>query len=1357
MARFHWRKGLLSTYTPRLEPLEDRCLLSTSANALGQLPLTFEANVGQADAAVRYLAHGSGYTLALTDQGATLALQHGDQQDTLQLQLVGDNAAPALVGLDAQAGYANYLLGNDPTQWHANVPLYGRVAFQQVYPGIDLVFYGNDQQQLEYDLDLAPGADPNQVGLRFEGAQGLAVDGQGNLVVQLAGGDVVQQAPIVYQTGAGGNRTLVPGAYLLRGDGTVGIHLGAHDAGQALVLDPVLTYSTYLGGSALDDGYSLAVDPAGNVYVTGHTTSPNFPTAGSPVQASHFADGSNNDAFVAKLNAAGTALLYATYLGGSGGESGNKIAVDASGNACIIGNTSSPNFPTANAALPTYGGGTDAFVAKLNATGNALIYSTYLGGNGLDYGQGIAVDAVGNAYVVGYTQSSNFPTDGTVGTISPNNSNAFVVKLNAAGSTFVYTTLLGGSGNAQANAVAVDASGHVYVTGYTNSSNFPTVNAVQPTFGGNGFNDAFVAKLTPNGKALEYSTYLGGSNGDAGDDIALDSAGNAYVTGDTLSSNFPTRNAVQAALGGGLDAFVAKLNATGNALVYATYLGGSGDDHGHAIAVDLAGNAYVCGPTQSTNFPTASPLQAASGGGLDAFVAKLNATGTVLVHSTYLGGSSDDASYGIAVDELANAYLTGYTYSTNFPTASPLQAAFGGAPDDAFIAKMVLDPPPTGPLTFTAPAGSGPNNLTLRLRQSPGLGNIVELLDNGVLVAAKPLANTTAVQITGAANVADNLALDNRFGGPVQVPAGITFDGGTGGGNTLTVTDTAAADTLTLSPGAATFDAVESLTFSNVQSVTAGGAANDTVALNGAASGSTFSGTPGSSTLTSAGDILAATGFGNVTANAGNAHDQAYLSDASGTGTLTGTTAYARLATTNPNVTVTAVGFGVVSAFATPGTDAAFLYDGPDSDLFVGTPTYAYLQAGGSFNVVSGFKSVAAHASGGGDLALLYDSAGDDTFSSSPAAGSSSSSVLSGFASPGVAYSDEADGFLHVRATAGQGGQDTAYLLGPPAPAILRGAPAASSLTPTIPGYDLLVLNFFTVNATAGSSGDAAYLTDSPGNDTLTARPDGSAALDYQTAGHINLSQYPTVAAYGSTGSDTAYLFGHAGLPNSFTAGPVAPGGTLINVATLSSPNAYSVSVVGFATVRAFNGSANDLAQLTSAPGDDTGSTFVGTPQSSYLAGANSSFFNLAAGFAHVFATSSGKGTDVALLYGSAGDDTFFGSRPFSYLAGAGYFNQVSNFFKVDAIGGQGGTDSATLHDSGVQSDTFEGQGTTGQVFGTDYVVEADSFSAVAAVASAGSSDTLYLQMVSYVFSQSGPWRNVQGTGPTPPGSRPVA
>ena len=385
-------------------------------------------------------------------------------------------------------------------------------------------------------------------------------------------------------------------------------------------------------------------------------------------------------------------LEYSTYLGGSGVDQGYGIAVDSAGNAYVTGSTESTNFPTANAFQNTFGGGGDAFVTKLNAAGSALVYSTYLGGSDGDFGAGIAVDSAGNAYVTGVTDSTDFPTANALqNTNSGGIADVFVTKLNAAGSALAYSTYLGGSDFDSEPNIAVDSAGNVYVTGHTESTNFPTANAFQSTSGGGG-GDAFVTKLNAAGSALVYSTYLGGSEAEFGGGIAADSAGNAYVTGTTDSDNFPTANALQPTSGGGTgladgDAFVTKLNAAGSALVYSTYLGGSDFDYGGGIAVDSAGNAYVTGVTDSDNFPTANAFQSCTyGSNQDVFVTKLNAAGSALVYSTYLGGSLFEDSGDIAVDSAGNAYVTGSTYSTNFPTANALQSTSGGD-RDVFVAE----------------------------------------------------------------------------------------------------------------------------------------------------------------------------------------------------------------------------------------------------------------------------------------------------------------------------------------------------------------------------------------------------------------------------------------------------------------------------------------------------------------------------------------------------------------------------------------------------------------------------------------------------------------------------------------------
>jgi hypothetical protein len=615
-------------------------------SAYGRIPMYFEENAGQTDKQVRFIARGAGYALFITnDERVAVLRRHSHPRldampwesaagaaranhltpeemtvrdappTVIRMQLKGANRQPSVNGDELLPGKSNYFIGNDPSKWRTNVAQYARVRVTEAYRGIDVVYYGN-QRQLEYDFVIRPGADPRQIRLHYEDADRIDVDASGDLVLHVDGAELRQRLPVVYQE-SGGMRYPVAAAYRRLSAREFGVDLAAYDASRPLVIDPVLLYSTYLGGSDDDVGVGIAVDASGNAYITGYTRSTNFPT-GNPLQASN---GSGYDVFATKLNAAGSALLYSTYLGGSGDDLGSRIAVDTSGNLYITGSTNSGNFPTANPLQTLIGGGLDAFVTKLNASGSALLYSTYLGGSGDDSGTGIAVDASGNAYI----------------------------------------------------------------TGQTRSSNFPTVNPLQASNGG-GIIDSFVTKLNASGSAL-YSTYLGGSSNDLSEAIAVDTAGNAYITGSTDSSNFPTAVPLQASNGGSYDAFVTKLNASGSTLLYSTYLGGSNDDHGGGIAVDASGNAYIAGPTNSTNFPTVNPLQASYGGSTDTFVAKLNAAGSALLYSTYLGGSINDIGNDMAIDVAGNVYITGFTDSSDFPTVNPLQASNAGGFGDAFFLK----------------------------------------------------------------------------------------------------------------------------------------------------------------------------------------------------------------------------------------------------------------------------------------------------------------------------------------------------------------------------------------------------------------------------------------------------------------------------------------------------------------------------------------------------------------------------------------------------------------------------------------------------------------------------------------------
>jgi hypothetical protein len=760
-----------------LETLESRDLPSTVnpvpqalQPAYAQIPLSFEPNQGQTDPQVQFLSRGSGYALFLTPTEAVLSLSKPaatnggdaaaaqvDTGDVLRMHVAGGNAAPRVVGLDRQAGTSNYLRGNNPSQWRTGIANYGKVEYQGVYPGIDLVYYGN-QRQLEYDFVVAPGADPAVITLAFEGAESLALDGSGNLVLHTGAGDVVEHAPVLYQDGPSG-RQKVSGSYVLEQGDRVGFRVGTYDEGKPLVIDPVLSYATYLGGSGNDYGFGIAVDSAGSAYVTGWTISPDFPTTPGAFQTTFHAA---SYAFVTKLNAAGSALVYSTYVGGDAGpvNSAYSIAVDGDGNAYVTGTTSAPDFPTTPGAFQTThhrGITNDAFVVKLNPTGTGLVYGTYLGGSDHDFGYGIAIDAAGSAYVTGWTESRDFPTTpGAFQTTSIAGRYAFVTKLNAAGSALVYSTYLGaanGYSPASGSSIAVDAAGDACVTGVA-GYDFPiTPGAFQTTFSGGSGGDecAFLAKLNPAGTALIYSTYLGAGQdygGQAMSGIAVDVAGNAYVTGGTNSPDFPTTpGAFQTTLNGGGDAFVVKLNPTGTALVYGTYLGGSVGEMGAGIAVDAAGNAYVTGRTDSPDFPTTpGAFQTTAGISEDAFVAKLNPAGTALLYSSFLGGSINDLGYSIAVDPSGNAYITGQTDSPDLPTTpGAFQTAYGGGFQDAFVARLVTRVPTTTALSSSAnPSVYGqPVIFTVQVAPMYFVGSVptgnVTLLDGTTVLATIPL------------------------------------------------------------------------------------------------------------------------------------------------------------------------------------------------------------------------------------------------------------------------------------------------------------------------------------------------------------------------------------------------------------------------------------------------------------------------------------------------------------------------------------------------------------------------------------------------------------------------------------------
>ena len=647
---------------------------------------SFVPNRGQDSNEVLYCSRNRGHVIALTRQGAMIRFEN----KVVRMMFHGANPNPQVKALDLQSGRTNYLIGSNPANWHTDVPNYGRVQYSNMYPGVDL-FYHGDNQELEYDLMVAPGGDPNRITLAFDGADRIRLQPSGDLEIGVGGSRLMLRRPHSYQEIAGVRRE-VGSSFALQGS-VVAFRLGRYDRNYSLVIDPVLAYSTFLGGSSDEVAFGVATDSAGNSYVAGYTASTDFPATTGAYKTAY--QGGEDDVFVAKYNSTG-ALVYATYVGGSGDDIAYGLAVDSSGNAYLTGSTASADFPTSQGAYQTAfkGGATDAFLVELNSAGNGLVYATYLGGSGNDVGYGIALDAYDEVTVTGSTTSNDFPV--SAGAFHTSNggglSDAFVARLNASGTALLYSTYLGGSGEDVGLAVAVDSLGNAYVTGYTQSTNFPVTLGVEQTVNAGDY-DAYVAVLNPSGTALVYSTYLGGNQQDYGVGIAVDTSENAYVTGYTTSSDYPhTAGALQTTKGSGYDAFITKLTSLG-VISYSTFLGGSGDDFGLAIAVDSAGDAYITGDSASTDFPTTSDaLATTTAGYFNAFVTKLSPNGTASYYSTYVGGSGYDTGYGIAVDSSGAAYVAGYTVSSDFPiTAGAAQSTLAGG-SDAFVLKFPNPP-----------------------------------------------------------------------------------------------------------------------------------------------------------------------------------------------------------------------------------------------------------------------------------------------------------------------------------------------------------------------------------------------------------------------------------------------------------------------------------------------------------------------------------------------------------------------------------------------------------------------------------------------------------------------------------------
>ena len=700
----------------------------------------FEPNRGQAVKSVDFISRGPGYSLSLTSNAAYLQLLsptragHSKQSSDLALKLVGANPKAHAEGLNRQIGRSNYFLGSAPNRWLTNVPQYGRVEYHDVYPGIDMAYYGTNER-LEYDFVLEPHADPRTIRLAVHGADRIRIDDQGDLVLTVGSAEIRERKPLIYQETANGRR-IVRGRYVTLVDNEIGFAMDKYDLNNALVIDPVLVFSTYFGGSGADNGNGIAVDSAGNSYIAGQTGSANL--TGTDIGDPGFT-ASDTAAFVAKISPAGALLSTTIIAGANDAAEAGAVALDANGNIYLCGYTSSSSFPTMNPIM-TYQGGGDAFVLELNNAGNSLIYSTYLGGSGLDYADGIAVDSKGNTLVGGATTSGDFPEVNAAQSNLAGGYNPWAAKIAPGGASLVYSTYWGGSATDYANGLAIDSTGDLILFGDESSMNFPVVNAFQPTYcalaSGTEVSTVhgWVAEFSPVGVPI-YSTYICGTvtyytiNGttyptyDVVRGGTVDTSGNAVITGTTASLSFPTMNPVQADYGGGsASAFLTRLSPTG-ALLYSTYLGGPATTNGWSVAVDPQDNIYVAGQT-SANLPTANPTQSEYGGGKsDAFLIKLNPAGSTILFSTYIGGNGADAATFLGVDGLGDAYITGNTSSTNFPTASPLQANYGGGTDDAFLTVIQTKITPTVSVTPSTSSITTAQSLSITITIKSGTGN----------------------------------------------------------------------------------------------------------------------------------------------------------------------------------------------------------------------------------------------------------------------------------------------------------------------------------------------------------------------------------------------------------------------------------------------------------------------------------------------------------------------------------------------------------------------------------------------------------------------------------------------------------
>jgi hypothetical protein len=829
-----------------------------------KLPLTFEANQGQTSSQVNFLSRGKGYTTFLTTGGMVLSLRplpvatqpSGSSQPTsttLQFQLLGASRNPQAVGEDLQPGIVNYFIGNDPAQWHTGVPTYAKVRYKNVYPGIDLIYYGS-HQQLEYDFAVAPGADPRLIQFQVQGASEIQIDAEGNLTLATSAGELHFQSPIVYQE-SHGQRIPVEGSYSMQDPTHIGFQIAHYDSSKPLVIDPVLVYSTYLGGSGTDWLTGIAVDTSGSVYVAGYTDSPNFPLATLGALPTN-----TNHVFVAKLDPTGSNLVYADYVGGNSGDYGLALVLDSANEVYVTGNTQSNNFPVVKAYQSQQPGPYSGFLTKVSAAGSSLLYSTYLGGNTFDVPTSIAIDSLGEVHLAGYTMSQNFPVANAFqATASANQAGmfgtyGFLTKFSPDGSSLIYSTYLAGNSNVVQNcgipcwpppynaisAVAVDTNGSAYVTGTTNTYNFPvtsgsylTTNTTPQDAG-----VSFVSKFSSTG-GLDYSTYFYASSGIpvSTSAIAVDSSGSAYVTGAAESDGtFPVTSTSicdPRTYGYGCSyAFVTKFDPAASTLLYSTFLGPSNYASPMAIALDANNDAYVVAATESAAFGTTNGVESYSNG-LDVLLVEIDSAASTELLATYLGGSGNDEPAGIALDTQGNLYIAGSTSSTDFPTTQGAFQSMLGGSTNTFIAKIGATPAPSvslapNSLQFASiPVGSTSQAQTVLLRN---MGNSPLTISS--ITASGDFAETDncGTSVSAAGNCTFSVTFTPSAAG-TRSGSILIQDDAAGSPHVINLTGTGSGAVATLSPASLTFSAQPVGTSSAAQTVTLTNTGNATLTV----------------------------------------------------------------------------------------------------------------------------------------------------------------------------------------------------------------------------------------------------------------------------------------------------------------------------------------------------------------------------------------------------------------------------------------------------------------------------------------------------------------------------------------------